>query len=92
MMNYEMMVKEIKGLGEDAFLYEYDDELDVTLNDFEGFDEDWEEIDRDYDNEEAVNAFLEMLERECESKEGDFYVTYHFNGFNVKIGYGSFDI
>ena len=66
--------------------------LDVTIQDFEGFDKNWREIDRDLDNPEALGAFLEMLEAECSSKEGDFYVTYHFDGFDVEIGYASFDI
>ena len=43
-------------------------------------------------DEEAVDAFLEMLDAQCVSHEGDYYVTYHFKGFDVQIGYASFDI
>ena len=93
MMTREMMVVAVKALGTDASFWERSDgTLDVTLEDFEGFDDDWSEVDREYDDEEAVDAFLEMLERECVSQEGDFYVTYHFEGFNVELGYASFDI
>lgn len=93
MMTREMMVAAIEALGADASLWERSDGLlDVTFEDFEGFDEDWSEIDREYDDEEAVDAFLEMLDRECVSREGDFYVTYHFEGFDVQVGYASFDI
>ena len=93
MMTREMMVAAIENLGADASMYEYaDGMIAVTLEDFEGFDDDWSEIDREYDNEEAVDAFLEMLEAECSSKEGDFYRVYHFEGFNVQLGYASFDI
>lgn len=93
MMTREMMVAAIEALGADAFLWERTDGLlNVTLEDFEGFDENWSEIDREYDDGEAVDAFLEMLEAECSSQEGDFYVTYHFEGFDVKLGYASFDI
>lgn len=93
MMTYEMMVAAIEALGADAFLWEHSDGmLDVTIEDFEGFDDDWSEVDREYDDGEAVDAFLEMLEAECSSREGDFYVVYHFEGFDVRIGYASFDI
>lgn len=97
MMTREKMWEMFQTLGNDLCVWE--DSIDedpngfrVTLNDFEGFDENWEEIDRDYDDEDAVDAFLEMLETECVSKEGDFYVTYHFDGFDVELGYESFNI
>ena len=93
MMTREMMIAAIKALGADASLWECSDgTLDVTIEDFEGFDDDWSEIDREYDDEEAVDAFLEMLETECLSKEDDYYVVYHFEGFDVCLGYASFDI
>lgn len=97
MMNREMMWDALMALGDDVLVWEdsaYESEsgFDVTLQDFEGFDEDWSEIDREYDDPEAVDAFLEMLDRECVSHEGDFYVVYHFEGFDVKVGYASFDI
>lgn len=92
MMTREMMVTAIEALGADASLWEDENMLDVTFEDFEGFDDDWSEVDREYDDEEAVDAFLEMLERECVSQEGDFYVVYHFEGFDVQVGYASFDI
>ena len=93
MMTREMMLTAIEALGADASLWDEEDYcLDVTLEDFEGFDADWSEVDREYDDEEAVDAFLEMLEAECSSREGDFYVVYHFEGFDVQLGYASFDI
>lgn len=93
MMTREMMVAAIEALGADASLWERSDGmLDVTLEDFEGFDEDWSEIDREYDDPEAVERFEEMLEAECLSHEGNFYVTYHFEGFDVQLGFASFDI
>ena len=92
-MTREMMLAAIEALGNDASLWDEEDYcLDVTIEDFAGFDEDWCEVEREYDNEEAVDAFLEMLDTQCVSREGDFYVTYHFNGFDVQIGFASFDI
>lgn len=93
MMSREMMLAAIEALGDDADLFDAEDYcLDVTLEDFEGFDDDWNEIMREYDDAEAVDAFLEMLEAECSSCEGDFYTVYHFEGFDVRLGYASFDI
>lgn len=91
-MTREMMVTAIEALGADASYYEYDGILHVTLEDFEGFDDSWEEIDREYDDVDAVEAFEAMLDSEAVSVEGDFYVTYHFVGFDVCLGYASFDI
>jgi len=93
MMTREMMLAAIEALDTDASLW--DEEaycLDVTLEDFGGFDENWCEIDLEYNNPEMVDAFLEMLETECTSKEDDFYVIYHFEGFDVRLGYASFDV
>jgi len=91
-MTYEMMIATIEALGADASYYEHDGIIDVTLQDFEGFDDDWDEIMRDYDDSQAVIDFEDMLEDECLRKSGDFYVTYYFDGFAVELGYSSFDI
>jgi hypothetical protein len=66
-------------------------ELVITVEDFEGFDDDWSEVMRDYDGE-AVERLIEWLEEHCISEEGDLYSYYHFEGFDVQLGYTSFDI
>jgi hypothetical protein len=66
-------------------------ELVITVDDFEGFDDDWSEVMRDYD-EEAVDGLIEWLEEHCVSEEGDLYSYYHFEKFDVQLGYTSFDI
>lgn len=91
-MTREMMITAIEALGDDVSLWKRGDTLDVTIEDFEGFDDSWAEVERDFDDDDAVETFLEMLDRECVSREGDFYVTYHFEGFDVQIGYASYDI
>ena len=94
-MTYEEMMAMIEGLGADAEMMILDKEemvLDVTLQDFEGFDDDWSEIYRDYDHPEAVEQFEDMLDTACLSREGDYYVRYHFDGFTVRLGYASYDI
>jgi hypothetical protein len=66
-------------------------ELVITVEDFEGFDDDWSEVMRDYD-EEAVDGLIEWLEEHCISEEGDLYSYYQFEEFDVQLGYTSFDI
>ena len=92
MMSLEMMMAVVEGLGADAEMWLSDGILRVDLQDFEGFEDDGSEIYRKYDDEEAVDAFLEMLEAECFSSEGDYYEDYQFDGFVVRLGYASFDI
>lgn len=95
-MTKEMMMAQIEALGHDAFVDEYEEDgemvISVTLRDFEGFDDDWSEIMRDYDHPEQVEAFEEMLEEECIEEFGDLYGYYVFDGFTVELGYSSFDI
>lgn len=64
----------------------------LTLEDFEGFDEQWHEIMREYDNEEAVNALLDWLETNSTEYHEDFYTYYKFSDFQIIVGYSSFDI
>ena len=66
-------------------------ELIITVDDFEGFDDDWSEVMREYDVE-AVDGLIEWLEEHCISEEDDLYSYYHFEDFDVQLGYTSFDI
>lgn len=97
MMTLEQMEAALEALGNDVSYGVDEDEngrvwVCVTLQDFEGFDENWHEVMRRYDDPKAVEQFLDMLESECVSQEGDFYVEYHFDGFSVEVGNASFDI
>lgn len=93
MMTKEKMISIIEDLGNDASLWENPNgTLEITLQDFEGFDDEWNEVDREYDNQNKIDEFFKILDTECISKERDFYTTYHFKNFNVEIGYASYDI
>ena len=61
----------------------------LTLEDFEGFDEHWHEIMREYDNEKAVNALLDWLGANCIEQCIDLYTGYNFPDFQVIVGYAS---
>lgn len=92
MMTFEKMIAAIEALGNDAFYDIVDRTINVTLHDFEGFDDEWCEIMRGYDNEQAVENFLKMLANECISFKDNFYKDYEFGDFTVSLGYESFDI
>jgi hypothetical protein len=94
MMTIEMMRKILDNLGEDVYytFNEKENLFEVDIKDFAGFDEDWSEHFRKYDNPQAVEDFEKMLEKECISFDGDFYVQYEFEGFTVELGYTSMDI
>ena len=85
--------KMVDACGVDAILERHSDgTYGLTLEDFEGFDDDWNEVEREYDNEEAVDALLEWLEDNCIDKTERLYIHYVFPDFQVALGYASFDI
>ena len=78
-------------LEEDVDVDVYGGAIHLTVRDFDGFDSDWCEIDREYD-EDGVDQLLEWLEVECESYTEDFYSDYRFADGVVWFGYESYDI
>lgn len=63
----------------------------VDLNDFEGFDDDWSEVMRDYEDPDMVEALMEILDQANDS-DGGFYETFFFDDCTLKLGYTSYDI
>jgi hypothetical protein len=94
-MNYEMVMEVLKELGENAIIDEMSNRkgICVEINDFEGFDENWEEVFCEYD-EELVEKVWNILKTECVEYKCEFemYEYFMFNGFEVVWGYGSFNI
>lgn len=92
MMTREMVLELLATLGSDVDVYErMDGTIRVTVEDFEGFDEEWSEVEADYD-EDAVDAVYERLEAEASEVSGDYYRYFQFDGFTVVWGYASMDI
>ena len=89
---FDTLMTLINACENDVYFFKEDRMIDLTINDFEGFDNNWNEIMRDYDNPNAVDALLDWLNANCVSKVNEFYTTYSFDGFAVKVGYASFDI
>ena len=93
MMTREMVVEMLNALGEDAiYSMTKDGDIRVEFQDFEGFDDDWNEVDREYDDEEAVDAFFEYLEDKALEVSGDYYRYFKMDGFTVIIGWASMEI
>ena len=93
MMTMEMMEEQLEALCKDISFLENTDEnkLDVTVEDFEGFDEDWNEVFADIDDD-AVDKMIEWLETHCDSHEDDLYRYYTFGDLVVCLGWASYDI
>ena len=91
-MTIETIIAQLDRISTDSYYDVSDNHIDLTIDDFEGFDEDWHEIDREYDDPEAVEEVLEWLEENADFVDGDFYRYYHFGEIVVEVGYTSFDI
>lgn len=91
MMTYDEVMALLETLGEDVSVFTHDNVIHVTVEDFEGFDDNWHEEMRDYD-EDAVDEVFEALEAHCAEVVDDFYTDYYFKGFSVRVGYASYDI
>ena len=91
----EMLIEKLEKLEEDVF-YSFDEKehlLRVDFNDFEGFEEDGEEVYRyDFLHFDLIKEFEEFLKEHCVSQEDDFYYYYYFDDFAVRVGYTSYDI
>ena len=89
----EKMKEQLLALCEDISFFEYTNEnkLGVTVEDFEGFDKDWNEVFADIDDD-AVDEMIKWLESHCDSHEGDFYHYYTFGDLVVCLGWASYDI
>lgn len=84
------MLRTLEDAGDVTLWVDEDGSVDVTFEDFEGFDEDWDEVMRDYEMPQLVDEVFDLLDS-CDS-EGDFYVTYMVEGHAVEVGYSSYDI
>ena len=67
---------------EDVYFREYENTLYITVNDFEGFGEHYEEIDREFVNEELVEELVEFIKN----------ANYTIENYTIKLNYSSEDI
>ena len=92
MMTYEMVMELLATAGADLKVRALDGGISVTVQDFDGFDDSWREIDRELDDADLVDSVQEQLEAAALSVVDDYYCYYEFDGFTVVWGYASFDI
>ena len=85
------MLKKLEEVN-DILLNTTNNKIEIDFNDFEGFNDEWEEIDRDYVNPELVDEVIAFLNNNCIAKNDNFYATYYFNNFEVMVGFTSYDI
>ena len=91
-MTIEKIIAQLNRISADASYEIMDNRIDLTIDDFEGFDNDWSEIFRDFVDEKAVNEVLEWLKKNADYVEDDYYCDYHFGNIVVEVGYTSYDI
>lgn len=91
-MTIETITAQLDRISEDSYYYVNDNYIDLTIDDFEGFDDDWSEVEREFVDEDAVDEVLEWLEENADYIDGDFYRFYHFGDIEVQVGYTSFEI
>ncbi len=82
----------LESLGNDVDFMVGDNTIYVDIVDFIGFTDDWDEEYRAFDNEEAIEQFYTTMEERSKEYEENYYSTYYFTDFKVRVGYTSYDI
>ena len=91
-MTIETITAQLNRISADSYYDIVDDRIYLTINDFEGFDDDWSEIARELVDAAAVEEVLDWLKENAVSADGDLYEYYHFGDIVVEVGYTSFNI
>ena len=91
-MTIETILTQLDRISADSEYYVNDNYINLTIDDFEGFDDDWSEVECEFVDEDTVDEVLEWLEENADYVDGDFYRYCHFGDIVVKIGYTSFEI
>ena len=90
MKTFNTMLKTVIKNG-DASVYNLNGELRIIIRDFDGFDDDYNEQERELKDENAVDELIEYLEKNGDG-EGDFYRYYTIGKRTIVLGYESMDI
>lgn len=91
-MTIETITTQLDRISADSWYDVTDEYIDLTINDFEGFDDEWSAVARELVDADAVAEVLEWLEEKADRVDDDFYCCYHFGEIVVEVGYTSFDI
>ena len=91
-MTIEIITAQLDRISADSWYTAADNYIGLTIDDFEGFDEHWSEVAREFVDADAVEEVLEWLKENADCVDGDFYRYYHFGEIVVEADYTSFDI
>lgn len=91
-MTIEKIIAQLDRISADSRYNVVGNRIDLTIEDFDGFDGNWCEVEREFVDAEAVEEVLEWLKENADRITGDFYYRYHFGNIVVEVGYDSFDI
>lgn len=91
-MTIEMITAQLDRISADSWYDVHDNHIDLTINDFDGFDDDWSEVAGEFVDEDAIDEVLEWLEENADFSDGDLYEYYYFSEIIVEVSYTSFDI
>lgn len=86
------MMEQVMAHGDGHLTVDENGDMEFMVYDFEGFDDDWSEVDHEFADRELVDRVLDLLEQEADEVEGDYYMYYHFGDVVVELSYSSFDI
>ena len=85
-MTIETITTQLDRISADSWYNVNGNYIALTIDDFEGFDENWSEVDREFVDEDAVEEVLEWLEENADYIDGDFYCCYRFGDIMVVVG------
>lgn len=91
-MTTKTITTQLDRISADSYYIVTGNRIYLTINDFEGFDENWSEVDREFVDEDAIEEVLEWLEENADCVDDYFYHYYRFGDIIVRVGYASFDI
>ena len=91
-MTIEIITTQLDRISADSWYEITDNRIDLTIDDFEGFDENWNEVDREFVDEDAVEEVLKWLKENADCIDDNLYRDYHFGDIVVEVGWTSFDI
>ena len=91
-MTIEKITAQLDRISADSYYHVTGNRICLTIDDFDGFDENWNEVYREFVDEDAVEEVLGWLKENADCVDGDFYRYYHFGEIVVEVGYTSFDI
>lgn len=87
-----MILDRLTALGDDVEFSVSGDTIHATIQDFAGFDSSWREIEREFDDADAVDAFIEWCEDTADTYTADMVTDFHFGSITLWLGYASADI